>query len=241
VYETVGLLVISEGYVVSVSDCVAGEGAEFGVQARDAGQPSSAGRPDLNERSGVGHQIPLPPQSIVRGPPNGRSSTLTAIPRPRIAAWIASFGCPASDVDDVTQDAMLAIHLALPRLRDEAATATFCHRIARNVWLMHLRRERARPLLGAEELKPHHAQQTPNELESKVDARLALSRTLHRFRTLTPGQRRAVVGIADGTTTMELSSRLGCADSTLRRHLQDARARLVTGSGRTGPSGGRSG
>lgn len=82
---------------------------------------------------------------------------------PGIARVAASYEADRALAEDLTQEILLAIHRALPSLRDETALAPFVFRIAHNRGVTHVMRqvgERRR----SEELRPPDETATPEQL-----------------------------------------------------------------------------
>jgi RNA polymerase sigma-70 factor (ECF subfamily) len=64
-----------------------------------------------------------------------------------VRGFLRYLGCPASLVDDLTQDAFLSFLSARFEDRGEAATAAYLRKIARNLFLKSLRKEGRAPQL----------------------------------------------------------------------------------------------
>jgi RNA polymerase sigma-70 factor (ECF subfamily) len=62
-----------------------------------------------------------------------------------VRGFLPFLGCPASEVDDLVQDAFLSVLRAGFEQRSEAATSAYLRRVARNLFLKSLRLARQRP------------------------------------------------------------------------------------------------
>lgn len=103
----------------------------------------------------------------------------------RVFARVSRMPGTGSDVDDLVQETFIAVFGALPRFRREAKLSTWIDRIAVNVVLQHLRRQRP-PLQPA--LAPASAK---DRIVEQAAARQGLRRLAVELADMTPASRLA--------------------------------------------------
>jgi RNA polymerase sigma-70 factor (ECF subfamily) len=129
----------------------------------------------------------------------------------------------ASDVDDVVQEVLVAVSVALPTLRDRERLGPFLHGIARRTVSDHHRR-RAREHARLAELLVDP--EVVVEEESAAEAMLAKA-TLGFLPLLSPASREALRAVdLEGRRQSEVARELGVPLSTLRARVQRARAEM---------------
>jgi RNA polymerase sigma-70 factor, ECF subfamily len=165
---------------------------------------------------------PTPP---VPADPAAVSDVLAAL-LPKLRRWVHRILGPTSALDDVVQDALIAIAHALPRFRGEAAVETFAYRIAIRVASRALRRRRDEVPL---ELVP-----PPPDLvdpESRL-AHREMVRSLYRALDELPTKHRLIFvlceleGMAPSDAAVVLGERAATVRSRLRRARDAVAARL---------------
>lgn len=151
----------------------------------------------------------------------------TAIPPELNAALkrVAASYLPAGpERDDLAQEIALALHLALPQFRGESSLRTFALRIAHNVALRHVTRQRARDRREtAEDLERADAAPGP---EARLSEKRSSERLLRAVRAL-PLSLRAVITLAlEELSGPEISQVLGISENAVHIRLHRARAQL---------------
>ena len=84
---------------------------------------------------------PTPATHDRDGSPAGEREALIAL-APRVRGWIFRYVGPHRDIEDLVQQALLEIALALDRFDGRSSVATYAHRIALRVAGHQLRRLR---------------------------------------------------------------------------------------------------
>jgi RNA polymerase sigma-70 factor (ECF subfamily) len=132
------------------------------------------------------------------------------------------------DAEDLTQEVFLQVHRKVSSFRGEAAFGSWLYRVAINVTMMHLRKQRPEALpLDVLEL-PSCSKSSATQLESQPRgdpfARMALIRALG---DLSKGRRTLVI-LHDlkGLTHREVAQRLGVTVNTSRSQLYAAHRKL---------------
>ena len=138
---------------------------------------------------------------------------------PKVYAFISrATGAPASDVDDLVQDTLLAAWLGRAAFREEAATDTWVLSIARNK-VRDWRRRRARTNVSA--LRDLSSVPLPADLLQSAEARRLVRRALDK---LEPGHARVLVlAYFDGKSTVEIASALDETQDAVESRLRRAR------------------
>jgi RNA polymerase sigma-70 factor (ECF subfamily) len=155
--------------------------------------------------------------------------------------------CPGrADAEDATQDALLAVVRGLPRFDGRSSFATWSHRVATNVCLDALRRQRRRPAVvrsvgGGDDadrgaatlaLDPADPEEGPDE---RVPGRLAIDDALAAL----PEEFRVPVVLRDqlGFDYAEIADVLGIPPGTVRSRIARGRGRLAELLGAAEPLG----
>src|SRR5688572_15207300 len=143
----------------------------------------------------------------------------------------------AADAEEIVQDAFMQAFQSLDAFRGEARFSTWLHRIAVNVALMKLRRDRRRPVESLEEYLPRfgdtglHEQldcdaslPSPEEIVDSEDLQrdvlLALERMPERYRVP------FVLRDLEGLDATDVAATLGIEPATLRQRIHRARLML---------------
>jgi RNA polymerase sigma factor (sigma-70 family) len=150
------------------------------------------------------------------------------------ALWrvIAGYTQPGAERDDLTQDVLVAVWLALPRVRREGSARSFVLRIAHNRGLSHAWRRAKRPLSSPE--PPDVADPQPRA-DEQVATNERLEQFLRHLRTLPLGQREVLALALEGLPHAEIAEivgitpenvavRLGRAREALRRSIEKEEA-----------------
>jgi len=158
--------------------------------------------------------------------------------RPRLFKLLLSMVRSAADAEEVLQQALLHIHLGLPRLgrmKNDRMLSAWIFRVAVNAGLMHLRAKRRRPVLHLEDLPPRAARAdtslwpTSGSLGRPDDRLLQeeMSARLHLAIDALPDKYRLVLWLRDieEQSNDEVASTLGLTVPTVKARLH--RARLV--------------
>ena len=140
-----------------------------------------------------------------------------------------------SDSEDLTQEVFLQIYRKIGAFRGEAAFATWLYRVARNIVMMHFRRQRIEPLpLAFPELHENLIDIAASSYFGTsygLFAHFALRRAI----TSLPDGRRNVVILHDigGFTHREVGRQLGIEASTSKSQLHRAHRKLRQALGGT--------
>lgn len=139
-----------------------------------------------------------------------------------------SLGWHASDIDDATQDAMLAVWRAAPQFdRSRGAESTFVGTIVRRLMINRLRKARVRATIcGSALISPELLHAQPDRAPALVDSEQAhrLHGALDR---LQPQDRELVeLAIIGGKTTAQIAEATGLAPNRVARNIRCALARL---------------
>ena len=135
--------------------------------------------------------------------------------------------CPVgAERDDLAQEIALALHLALPQFRGESSLRTFALRIAHNVALRFVTRQRARQRHEtAEDLESITADAAPGP-ESRLSQKRSSERLLHAVRALPLAQRAVITLALEELSGPEISQVLGISENAVHIRLHRARAQL---------------
>lgn len=128
----------------------------------------------------------------------------------------------ASDEDaaDALQDAMLSVHRNAASFRQDAAVASWLHRIVVNACLDRQRRNRIRPTIALDDGVASVADRT-----AQVDTAVLIRDALMH---LPVEQRAAVVAVhMQGCSIADAARALGVAEGTIKSRCARARARLA--------------
>jgi RNA polymerase sigma-70 factor (ECF subfamily) len=148
---------------------------------------------------------------------------LVAAHGPALWRAVASYAPPGAERDDLAQDVLLAVWLALPRFRGNSSPRTFALRVAHNRGLSYVWRRARRP----------HVEGEPPELPDPrpgADELLASSeraeRLMRHLRTLPLGQRQVLVLALEGLPHTEIGEILGISPENVAVRLGRAREAL---------------
>jgi RNA polymerase sigma-70 factor (ECF subfamily) len=127
---------------------------------------------------------------------------------------------PASDADDVVQEALLRIHRGLPDLRAQGAVIGWLYQVTRNTLADHLRSARSSEELGDDDLV--------DVVETDDDAFQRLARCVAPFVAMLPDHYREAVEHVElrGMTQAAAAEQLGTPLSTMKSRVQRGRAQL---------------
>ena len=149
----------------------------------------------------------------------------------RLYWHIRRFVCNHEDTDDLLQDVFMKIWAALPSFRGDARLFTWIYRIATNVTLNHLRKDRFKTLLSFENLQ--------GVLERRIDEDPSfngdkLQAALHKALQALPEKQRLVfslryfdemkyedISAITGTSTGALKASYHHAYNKIRRELEE--------------------
>jgi len=158
--------------------------------------------------------------------------------RPRLFNLLRSMVRSPADAEEVLQQALLQVHLGLPRLgrpKNDRMLSAWIFRVAVNAGLMHLRAKRRRPILHLEDLPARSARDdaslwpTSGSLGRPDDRLLQEEMTarLHLAIDALPDKYRLVLWLRDieEQSNDEVASTLGLTVPTVKARLH--RARLV--------------
>jgi len=142
---------------------------------------------------------------------------------PDVRRWLQRLLGPRPDLDDATQDALIALADALPRFEGRSSVRTFAHRITvRTAYRYFGKRKRAETL----QLVPP----PPDEIdpESRAMNREALRR-LYRCLERIPKKRRMafLLVCVEGMSPSEAAAVEGCTPNAMRTRLSHARAEIA--------------
>lgn len=141
---------------------------------------------------------------------------------PRLRGWLVRLLGPRADVDDATQDLLIALAEALPRFRGDSSCSTYCYRVTLRVASRYYgKRPRTVPL----ELVPPPADRV--DPESRVLRREVLVRLYDELDRLPPPQRAAfVLCRIEGLDPAEAAKVCGVSSGALRVRLHRARKQV---------------
>ena len=143
--------------------------------------------------------------------------------RDELARFVAA-RVPASDVDDVVQEALTRIHGGVASVRDHDRLGPWLYQVTRNAIVDHHRR--ARPVEPLEDELP-----APPEGEGEdEDERLPrlLAPCLRAYVGMLPAVSRQAITLVEleGLSQVEAAARLGISVSTMKSRVQRGRAQL---------------
>ena len=136
---------------------------------------------------------------------------------------VGSYLPPGPERDDLAQEVALAMHLALPRFRGEAALRTFVLRTAHNVCVRHVTRRRAR-----------HAREAPEApvpdprpgADVQISRHQGQERLLSAVRQLPLSQRQVITLALEELPGPEIALALGITENAVHIRLHRARVKL---------------
>jgi RNA polymerase sigma-70 factor, ECF subfamily len=123
------------------------------------------------------------------------------------------------DAEDALQDAMLSAHRSAGSFRHDAAVSSWLYRIVINACLDRLRRNKAHPTTGLDDVYPI------TDRTGQVETAIAVQRALMRL----PIEQRAAVVAVDmhGYSVADTARMLDVAEGTVKSRCARARARLA--------------
>lgn len=129
-----------------------------------------------------------------------------------------SFVGDHDSAEDIVQEVFIKVHSALSSFRGEAELATWIYRIATNLSLNHVKRQRRNlgRTINVRDAAASRVASHDNHVEES-DRRAHIERALHELSTL----QRAVVILRhmDGLSTRQVSHILHCSEGTVKTHL----------------------
>ena len=140
-----------------------------------------------------------------------------------VRGFLLFLGCPSSMVDDLVQDAFLAVFDARFEERSEAATGAYLRTVARNLFLKAMRRER----LHAAAIEYEGAERTWVEFEADDEGDGYLA-ALRQCLESVQGRAREVLGLRYRSNLVRtaIAGRLGMSESGVKSVLVRTRKRL---------------
>lgn len=140
-----------------------------------------------------------------------------------VRGFLLFLGCPPSMVDDLVQDAFLAVFDARFEERSEAATGSFLRTVARNLFLKAVRREQ----LHAAVIESEGAERAWVEFESD-DAGDGYLTALRRCLESVQGRAREILGLRyhSDLRRTAIANQLGMSESGVKSVLVRTRKRL---------------
>jgi RNA polymerase sigma-70 factor, ECF subfamily len=156
------------------------------------------------------------------GDPEGHEK-LYRLNKRRIYSLCLRYAENASDAEDLTQEVFLQMYRKIGGFRGEAKFASWLHRVAVNVAMMHLRKRRLQEVSLESSMTAAAEAIRPNITVFPLE-RLALLRALASL----PKGRRSVVVLHDieGHTHVEVGRILGLNVSTSKSKLREAHRNL---------------
>ena len=138
---------------------------------------------------------------------------------------VGSYESPGPRRDDLAQEVALAVHLALPRFRGDASLRTYALRVAHNVCLRHVTRQRARDARSGGDVP---LEDPSPGVDEQLDGRRSKERLLSAVRQLPIAQRQDITLALESLTGAEIAQVLGISDNAVHIRLHRARKRLQT-------------
>lgn len=144
---------------------------------------------------------------------------------PRVRGWVARHIGPREDLDDITQEALVQIALALDRFRGESSLDTYAHRIAIRVALAQRTRSRRAPQPVLHLVPEAEDARDPESIASQRQSIRALYDALDALHAT---RRTAFVLTAiEGLSHEDAAAIEGVSIATLRQRLKRGRADLA--------------
>jgi RNA polymerase sigma-70 factor, ECF subfamily len=134
----------------------------------------------------------------------------------------------AADAEDLTQEALLQFFRKLPTFRGESTLATWLHRMAVNVVLMHLRKKRLQQVpfdeAGSEQDPPKRQYGAPDERLTGCALRVSLERAIASL----PSGYRSIYVLHEihGYEHAEIAQMMNCTPGNSKSQLHKARLKL---------------
>lgn len=134
---------------------------------------------------------------------------------------------PTADRDDLLQQVWIQIHRALPGYREEAALATFLHRIAVHVAYDHLRARARRPVPIDQDAIDALVLDASSPAQ-RTQRRQELLQLFHHLAALGPDKRVAFVLVAiDGLPIRDAARLIGASPDAVKQRALQARRELT--------------
>jgi RNA polymerase sigma-70 factor (ECF subfamily) len=146
---------------------------------------------------------------------------------PAMRRLCAAYTVSAGDRDDLYQEIALALWTALPRFRGESSERTWLYRIAHNVALTYIQKDRryAQPLDSGEETLG--ALPAAGDPESQAARAEQQQRLLNAVSRLPVDSRRLILLYLEGLTGGEMAAILGISEANVATRLSRIRKELV--------------
>ncbi|MBZ0119354.1 MAG: RNA polymerase sigma factor [Sandaracinaceae bacterium] len=142
-----------------------------------------------------------------------------------VRKWIAWYAGPRDDLDDLVQEALIELVVALDRFRGDSSVRTYAHRIVLRTTARQLERRRA--LRRRLELVADVEREDPRDPERALGDRQTLARFYEVLQKLSVKRRDAFVLCAIERLAHEEAAAIeGVSLETLRARLKHARADL---------------
>jgi RNA polymerase sigma factor (sigma-70 family) len=139
---------------------------------------------------------------------------------PSLWRVIAGYTRPGAERDDLTQDVLVAVWLALPHFRRESSARSFVLRIAHNRGLSHAWRRAKFPAADAE--PPDIVDPRPRA-DEYVETNERAEQFLRHLRTLPLGQREVLALALEGLPHAEIAEIVGITPENVAVRLSRAR------------------
>ncbi|MEM9068177.1 MAG: RNA polymerase sigma factor [Myxococcota bacterium] len=161
-------------------------------------------------------------EALQAGDPRALEDALRQL-LPRVRRWLMRLLGPRPDLDDATQDALVALAKALPRFEGRSKATTFAHRITVRTAYRYFRRRQREEALTLVPPPPDAI-----DPESRAMDREALRR-LYRCLERLPKKRRVafVLCCIEGMSPAEAAEVEGISGVAMRSRLSHARAEIA--------------
>lgn len=138
----------------------------------------------------------------------------------------------ADKQDDLVQEILIALHRALPSFEGRASVRTWVHRIAHNVAVDHVRRERRGSLAQTVTLDELEASADPRADTARiVDHKRKVERLAELVRTLRPLDRQVVLLHLEGMDPQEIADVTGLTPENVATKAHRIKRALATALG----------
>lgn len=135
----------------------------------------------------------------------------------------ASYGGATSEQEDLLQEIILAIWLALPNFRGESSEKTFLFRIAQNRCISHIAKRRRVDSLDGLEIDPVDSGKGPDALAVDAEQSHQLLKAVRRLPVM---HRQVIVLALEDLDYREIAAVLGISENNVGVRLNRARAQL---------------
>ena len=166
-------------------------------------------------------------EDVPKPDPRAAAKATLAELLPRVRAQLARLLGPGADLDDATQEALLAVYRSLDQFEGRARLTTFVHTITARVAYRYLeRRRQQRGVVVPLELAPPPLDEV--DPESAAIAREVLRRLYRCLDRLPDNRRIAFLLVAvEGLAPEEAAEVEGCTVGALRSRLMHARREIA--------------